>query len=377
MNFEFSSVQTEFRTTLRRYFAMHGGATVRTSPRETARRWRTDFWKDIAGLGALAALLPEAFDGAGGDSVDAIAIMEEAGRAQAGAPIIENAIIAAGLFDRLGSLRQKQEFLPAIAAGTQQFAFADANILALGGASPAFSFTSLGGGGYRVAGHQAMIVEASACDHLIILCGAAEPGLTLFHIPRNHRSVTLRPFWTIDDRPAASLILEDLVLDAADSIGEIGGAGAAVSTVLDLACAAQCGEASGVMASLLNQTITHLKTRTQFGQPLANFQALRHRLADMYAAYELALSLTYKAAILGREPGGPEHQAAVSAAKVQTTEAARLIGHEAIQMHGAIGMSLELPVGRAVKRLQAMEPQFGSAASHLRRYQGLRRWVAA
>jgi alkylation response protein AidB-like acyl-CoA dehydrogenase len=131
------------------------------------------------------------------------------------------------------------------------------------------------------------------------------------------------------------------------------------------------------MASLLNQTIAHLKTRTQFGQPLANFQALQHRLADMYAAYELSISLTYKAAILGREPGSKAHQAAVSGAKVQTAEAARLIGHEAIQMHGAMGMSLELPVGRAVKRLKAMAPQYGSAAYHLHRYQALRRGLAA
>jgi alkylation response protein AidB-like acyl-CoA dehydrogenase len=93
----------------------------------------------------------------------------------------------------------------------------------------------------------------------------------------------------------------------------------------------------------------------------------------MYAAYELSLSLAYKAAILGRQPGTALHQAAVSAAKVQTAEAARLIGHEAIQMHGAMGMSLELPVGRAVKRLKAMEPQYGAAAYHLRRYQSLRR----
>jgi alkylation response protein AidB-like acyl-CoA dehydrogenase len=96
----------------------------------------------------------------------------------------------------------------------------------------------------------------------------------------------------------------------------------------------------------------------------------------MVAAYELSLSLTYKAAILGRQPG-PDSQSAVSGAKVQAAEAARLIGHEAIQMHGAMGMSLELPIGRAVKRLKAMEPQFGSAAYHLRRYRALRHGHAA
>jgi len=377
MDFRYSGIQTEFRATLRRYFNAQGDEAAKTGPREMARRWRTGLWTEIAALGALAAFLPEAFDGMGGDSVDAIAIMDEAGRAQAGAPIIENAVIAAGLLDRLGSAPQKQAFLPAIAAGTRSFAFADGDILSPGGVQPAFTLTSLGGGKYRAAGRQAMVVEASACDHLIILCIAADRGLTLFCIPGDREGVALRPFWTLDDRPAASVMLEAVALDTDDIIGPVGGAGDAVSAVLDLACVAQCAEAAGVMASLLNQTITHLKNRSQFGQPLANFQALQHRLADMYAAYELSLSLIYKAAILGREPGGTEHRCAVSGAKVQTAEAARLIGHEAIQMHGAMGMSLELPVGRAVKRLKAMEPQYGSAAYHLRRYQALRRGRAA
>jgi alkylation response protein AidB-like acyl-CoA dehydrogenase len=93
----------------------------------------------------------------------------------------------------------------------------------------------------------------------------------------------------------------------------------------------------------------------------------------MYAAYELSLSLTYKAAILSKQAATDDQRAAVSGAKVQAAEAARLIGHEAIQMHGAMGMSLEVPVGRAVKRLKAMDPQYGSPSYHLRRYRALRR----
>ena len=219
------------------------------------------------------------------------------------------------------------------------------------------------------------LIRLSECDHLLLLCAGVGPGMTLFCVRLAHEGIVLRPFWTLDDKPAASVVLDGLELDAADSIGGIGGASEAVAAVLDLASIGQCAEAAGVMASLLNQTMTHLKTRVQFGQPLANFQALQHRLTDMYAAYELSLSLTYKAAILSRQPGR-EQQAAVSGAKVQAAEAARLIGHEAIQMHGAMGMSMELPVGRAVKRLKAMEPLFGSAAFHLRRYRDLRGRVA-
>jgi alkylation response protein AidB-like acyl-CoA dehydrogenase len=375
MDFSYSEVQTEFRASLRRFFAERTDQAAKADPREMARRWRANYWTDLAELGTLAALLPEAHGGMGGDAIDAIAILEEAGRALAGPPIIENAIIAAGLIERLGSAPQKQALLPAIAEGGLKFAFADGGVLAPGGAAADFKLTRLETGNYRAEGRQAMVAEAPECDYLLLLCGG-ETGSTLFCLPRKHAGVLLRPFWTLDDRPAAGIILDGVALAAAERVGAEGGAGQAAAAVLDLACIAQCAEAAGLMAALLNLTITHLKTRTQFGQPLANFQALQHRLADMLAAYELSLSLTYKAAILSRQPG-PEAQCAASGAKVQAAEAARRIGHEAIQMHGAMGMSLELPVGRAVKRLKAMEPQFGSAAYHLSRYRALRRARAA
>ncbi len=375
MDFSYSDVQTEFRASLRRFFGQRAEPVAKAGPREIARRWRAGWWTELADLGTLAALLPEAYEGMGGDAIDAIAILEEAGHAQAAPPVIENAIVAAGLIERLGSARQKQALLPAIAAGTLKFAFADGDVLAPGGAGATFRLTSSKTGNFRVEGRQAMVVEAPECDYLLLLCGGAT-GRTLFCLPRDRAGVALRPFWTLDDRPAASLVLEGAELDAEERVGPTGGAGEVVAAVLDLACIAQCAEAAGLMAGLLNLTITHLQTRTQFGQPLANFQALQHRLADMLAAYELSLSLTYKAAILSRQPN-TESQAAASGAKVQAAEAARLIGHEAIQMHGAMGMSLELPVGRAVKRLRAMESQFGSAAYHLGRYRALRRVRAA
>jgi alkylation response protein AidB-like acyl-CoA dehydrogenase len=244
MDFSYNEVQTEFRASLRRFFAERGGHVAKAEPRQIARNWRAAWWTELAELGALAALLPEEYEGMGGDSTDVIAILDEAGRSQAGPPIIENAIIAAGLIHRLGSPRQKQDFLPAIAAGRLRFAFADGDILAPGGADPAFKLTGLETSKYRVEGRQAIVTEAPECDHLLLLCGGLAPGSTLFYMPRAHQGVLLQPFWTLDDRPAASLILDGVELDAAARIGGIGGADAAVSAVLDLACIAQCAEAA-------------------------------------------------------------------------------------------------------------------------------------
>ena len=261
MDFSYSEVQTEFRASLRRFFAERTDQAVKADPREMARRWRANYWTDLAGLGTLAALLPEAYDGMGGDAIDAIAILEEAGRAQAGPPVIENAIIAAGLIERLGSAPQKKAMLPAIADGGLKFAFADGGVLAPGGAAADFKLTRLETGNYRVEGRQAMVVEAPECDYLLLLCGGGETARTLFCLPRERAGVALRTFWTLDDRPAASLVLDRVALDAAERVGAEGGAGEAAAAVLDLACIAQCAEAAGLLAALLNLTITHLKTR--------------------------------------------------------------------------------------------------------------------
>ncbi len=370
MDFSFSDIQCEYRATLRRFLNERGG---QTEPRDMARRWRTDFWTELAGLGAVAALLPEDYEGLGGCSIDALAMLEEIGRAHAGPPMIETAIVAAGLIERLGSAAQKREFLPEIAAGRLICAVADGGILAPGATASSFAVRVLDHGGYSVEGRQAVVAEARQCHLLLVVCGGSLSDLTVFGVKPDQPGVRLRPFWTMDDRPAANVELEGLALGPAACFGGFGAAGAVVADILDLAVVAQCAEAAGLMASLLNQTIAHLNIRTQFGQKLAAFQALQHRLVDMYAAYELSLSLTFKAAILSRHPATDEQRAAASGAKVQAAEAARLIGHEAIQMHGAMGMSLELPVGRAVKRLKAMESQYGSAAYHLARYRALRR----
>jgi alkylation response protein AidB-like acyl-CoA dehydrogenase len=367
MHFTFTEIQSEFRATLRRFLTERGGQSSKTEPRALAQTWRGPIWRELTELGATAALLPEDYDGLSGSSIDSIAILDELGRAQAPTPIIETAVLAASLIDRLGSPAQKHELLPAIAAGRLLCAVADAGILTPGATTPTFQPRA-----HHLTGRQDVVPEAPNADLLLVVAGDSLASLTLFALRPNHPGLTLHPFWTLDDRPAASLTLENAALTESARLGPPAAASAAITEALDLAAVAQCAEAAGLMASLLNQTIAHLKTRTQFGQPLAEFQALQHRLVDMHAAYELSLSLTYKAAILSKARPSDEQRAAVSAAKVQAAEAARLIGNESIQMHGAMGMSLELPVGRAVKRLRAMEPQYGSPAYHLARYRALR-----
>jgi alkylation response protein AidB-like acyl-CoA dehydrogenase len=377
MDFACTDIQDSFRATLRRFIAERRAVDSRQDLAETARLWNTIYWSELAALGALAAGLPEAYDGAGGDCIDAMIIAEELGRGLAAAPFTETIVVAAGLIAGLGSDGQKRRWLPTIAAGRLKIAFAEGTRQSGDGVSAFEAAPTGAAGAFSISGRQELVTLTPDCGRLILRARVPDaPGHALFCVGLDEPGLDIRSYPTIDDRRAATVTAASLRVGFENCLGPIGGADEAVAGVMDLAVVAQCAEAVGIMASLINQTIAHLRLRTQFGQALAGFQALQHRLVNMGLAYELALSLTRKAAILCRDES-PERKAAVSAAKVQVVEAGRLIGHEAIQMHGAIGMTLELPIGRAVKRLKAMEPQFGSADHHLRRYRTLGRGRAA
>jgi alkylation response protein AidB-like acyl-CoA dehydrogenase len=125
-------------------------------------------------------------------------------------------------------------------------------------------------------------------------------------------------------------------------------------------------EALGIMEQVLDLTADHLRNRSQFGQPLARFQALQHRLAEMFVEVQEVRSILYRGLAYIEAPA-PTRQAAVSAAKVVTNSASRLVGAQGIQLHGGVGMTDEYAVGHHFKRLIAIEKAFGDTDYHVKR----------
>ncbi len=145
-------------------------------------------------------------------------------------------------------------------------------------------------------------------------------------------------------------------------------AGAALSAILDAGLAAVCAEAVGALDRVLAATVEYTRTRKQFGVPIASFQALQHRMADMVLHIEQARSMSYLAAVRCQEHDPAARGAALSAAKVVVGQACRFVGQQAVQLHGGMGVSDELDVSHYFKRLMAIELQFGSTDWHLERY---------
>ena len=181
---------------------------------------------------------------------------------------------------------------------------------------------------------------------------------------------------TVDGKRASEVTFENVSLGADALLGEEGQALPHVEAVLDEARAALCAEAGGVLSELVRQTVDYTKQRKQFGLPISSFQVLQHRMVDMFIAAEQSVSMTFMATLKLDLPPA-ERSAAVSAAKAYVGRACTSVGQAAVQIHGGIGLTEELPLSHYFKRATMIEQALGSSDFHLRRYQALRPESAA
>ena len=192
-------------------------------------------------------------------------------------------------------------------------------------------------------------------------------GISLFVVPRSAAGLEIRPMHTQDDSPAGEVTLADVTVGDMALLGAIDGALPAIEATVNGAIMADASYALGCMEVLIETTADYLKTRKQFGKPLATFQVLQHRLVQMHVALEEARSLVIAGTLALDDPDAGQCLLAVSSAKVQVNQAGRLIGQEAIQMHGGIGMTEALSVGAYYKRLLSVGILFGDTDHHLGR----------
>jgi alkylation response protein AidB-like acyl-CoA dehydrogenase len=146
-------------------------------------------------------------------------------------------------------------------------------------------------------------------------------------------------------------------------LGAAGTAFPAIESVVAAATAALCAEGVGAMERANEITLVYLKTREQFGQKIGKFQALQHRMVDLFMEAELSRSIMI-AATIKLEEGADDAQATISAAKARIGRAGKLVGTQGVQLHGGMGMTQEYPIGHYYRRLLAIETMFGNTAFH-------------
>jgi len=366
MDFTFTEEQTQIRDSLRRFL----GETYTLDRRRAIARAGTgcdpEIWRQFAELGILGLAIPQSLGGIGGDAFDALVVMEELGRALVIEPYLSTALVGAGILVRAGSPAQ-QQLLAAVAAGSVRLALAHGEPDSRWRLDAVATRAIREGASWVVTGRKAMVPDGAGADYLVV-SARTEAGVSLFLVPGTSERMTRTALMTHDGSSVAEITFDGLRVSADALIGVEGGGLPLVEAASDVAVAGLCSEAVGAMDALLALTLAYVKTRRQFGVPIGGFQALQHRLADMLLHAELARSMSYLASakLAVRDVG--ERRRAISAAKFLVGRSARLLGQEAVQMHGGMGVSEELATSHYFKRLTLINANFGDMDHHLERF---------
>jgi alkylation response protein AidB-like acyl-CoA dehydrogenase len=329
MRLEPSEEQVMLRDTVARFLADRGeAAAIGAAPMPSAD------WRAMAGLGVFDFLMPERAGGMAGGSDDAMIVAETLGRGLAITPFGEGIIGAADLVARYGDDALVQRFVAPAMAGDATLALAVGPVREHAG---------------RISGSLDFVRWVPQTSALVVLDGDTAHVATL-----GTEATALVPRRLADGTPAACVTLTDC--EAARIALPPGTAETALAMV-ELVHAA---EMTGAMALLYAQTADYAATRRQFGAAIGTFQAVQHKLARMFAALEQSRSLTIKAAATGRND--PAFVRAARSAKAYVADAAQRLAEDAVQLHGGIGVTDELPVGRGLRRVMVLGRLFGGAA---------------
>jgi pimeloyl-CoA dehydrogenase small subunit len=373
MDFDLNDEQRQLKDSLERLLAAnYGDLNKRLSYMKEPMGYSAALWKQYADLGLLAVPFAEEHGGLGQGLTETMIIAEAFGRALAIEPYFATVVLAGGALRHSGNSAQLNALVPAIGEGKLTLALAHQERQARYDiADTATTARADGKGGFTLEGEKNVVLHGDSADKLIVTArvtgGRADrSGIGLFLIDGKASGVTRRGYQTQDGMRAADVTLSAVrVAPEAVLAGPEQGL-AVLDRVVDEAIAALAAEAVGGMAALHELTVEYLKTRKQFGQPIGSFQVLQHRAVDMLTAVEQARSMAYFATMMAAEPEPRERRKAMSAAKVQIGRSARLVGQEAIQLHGGIGMTMEYKAGHYFKRLTMIDMAFGDADHHLR-----------
>jgi alkylation response protein AidB-like acyl-CoA dehydrogenase len=369
MDFNFTQEQQQFADALRRFIDKDYGFEQRNKIVHSEAGISAEAWATLVELGLTALPVPEAQGGFDGSAVDMMVVMQELGRGLVVEPYLAT-MLAAEFLKQAGG---HGVLLEQIAAGEVKMA------CALGERQSRYDLFDIAtsakqdGDGYVLNGAKTVVVHGAQADRLIVsarVSGAQRDtdGIALFVVAADAVGVTRRDYRTIDCQRAADIHFANVKVPASAAVGVIGKAWDLLDAVGDYGVTLLCAEAIGAMDAISAATLDYLKTRQQFGVPIGKFQALQHRMAEMYMQLEQARSMATFAAVKVASANAEERRRAVSAAKVKVGQAAKFVGQQAVQMHGGMGVTNELPAAHHFKRLTIIEATLGDIDHHLARF---------
>jgi alkylation response protein AidB-like acyl-CoA dehydrogenase len=326
-------------------------------------------WQALSELGVMALPVPSAHEGFDGTAIDQMVVMQTLGRALVVEPVFATALgvqflkLAGGHGEILRKVANGEMVL-ACALGERQSRHELANIATTVRRSQ---------DGYVINGSKAAVLHGAQAGCLIVSARSSgapgdADGMSLFIMPTDSAGVHLRDARSNDGMRMATIDFTQVQVPASSLLGTEGGGWPLLEAATDHGIALLCAEALGVMEALTDATLAYLKTRQQFGVPIGKFQVLQHRMAEMFIQLEQARSMTLLAAVNAGADSAQERRRVISAAKARVGEAMRYIGQQAVQLHGGMGVTNELPAAHYFKRLSTIELTLGDTDHHLSRF---------
>ncbi len=356
MDFNFSDDQDALRDAVRKWVDRSYGFERRQGITKAGGFDRAAYG-ELAELGLTGLYVAEEHGGMGMGPVEAMVVLEELGRGIVLEPLAQT-LVTSGVLGAYAPEAVRAQWLPKIASGEALVVLAHQERKARWRLDACEAQATQAGGGWKISGDKSIVPAGDQADAFLVPA-KANGKLALFLVEREAQGVNTRGYPTLDGGRAAELALRDApaTLVAEDGM-------AALEHAVDIGIACTCAEGVGAMDRTMELTAEYLNTRKQFGVPLATFQALRHRMADMKMQLELARSMSYYASLKLNAPV-EERRRATARAKYQLGVSMRFIGQNSVQLHGGIGVTDEYVGSHYFKKLTQLELVFGDTLHHL------------
>ena len=368
MNFGFSEEQEHLRREARKWIDEHCPLREVRQIAETPLGHSPELWKQLGELGWLGLTVDEGHGGSGLDWEDLVVLLEETGRTLFPSPLLSTTLAARAL-SRWGTPAQQQRWLPNLANGScigTLALFDESDRLTPGAIQTS---ASQQGENLVLLGDKTHVPDACAADLLVVAyrtrAGAQDLGLAL--VEANAEGLSLTPRSSLDGtRRLADVQLQNLSVKPENQLELPSDGWAAIQDLIDCGALGVAAEAIGTAEGAMAMTVQYAKDRVQFGSPIGHFQGVKHPLAEMYMEIESLKSLVYYGAWTIRSR--PEETASAAAqAKAFAAEVLTRIGVGCIQLHGAIGYTLEHDVQLYLKRSKWVRPMYGDENHHYER----------
>ena len=362
MNLDFTSEQDILRDSAKKFLANECPYAKVKELEESDEGYDSGLWAQMAELGWLGWLFPEAYGGFDGEFTDLVIIQEEIGRAVFPSPFFSTVVQCGQCVLEGGSEEQKAELLGGIAEGGLIMALAQLD------EDPGYYADCIGmkaepqGDGYVLSGRKMFVVDANVAHKLLVVAHAGDQGLTLFLVDAGDPGLTISKIPTIGKDNNCEVVFDNVKVSAGDVVGPVGGAWDILEAMNVRASVAKAAEMVGGSRACIDITAAYAKEREQYGRPIGGFQAIQHYMADMLLAYDSTHAFLFKVA--GKIDHGGDAAEDASILKAWANENYKFVSERAVQIHGGIGTTRECDIGLFYRKAKACEYIAGDTDFH-------------